>query len=145
MIYSITKGSEKVRNSFYKYFFLLFLFLLLTCCSFSNASNKNPIKTSQTEPMIVLFSDENSIDKEADYYDALLEIQKLYPDDSLPFQFVYSNNKEAIKYFNITTFPTLIVINPDETILLRLENSYLKEEIVHEILNVSTKRKESLP
>lgn len=94
--------------------------------------------------MIVLFSDEKSINKEANYYDALLEIQKNYPDESFPFQFVYSNNKEAVKYFNITTFPTLLILNPDETVLLRLENSYLKDEIIEKILSVRTNKKESL-
>lgn len=93
--------------------------------------------------MIILFSDENSIDKEANYYDALLEIQKNYRNESLPFQFVYSNNKEAVEYFQITSFPTLIILDTDETILLRLEKSHTKEEIVKKILAVSKNKKES--
>lgn len=115
---------------------LLFLFLISTSCVSSNSVDKNPIAKSPDQPMIVLFSDENSLYKEANYYDALLELQNLYADKKIPFQFVFSHNKEAVEYFNITTFPTLIIIDTDDTILLRMENSYLKEEIVAKILNV---------
>lgn len=132
-----------MKETKYTLLFLLFFLILLTSCQSSSATNKNPLKTSDTSPMIILFSDENSIDKEANYYDALLEIQKNYRNESLPFQFVYSNNKEAVEYFQITSFPTLIILDTDETILLRLEKSHTKEEIVKKILAVSKNKKES--
>jgi len=82
--------------------------------------------------MTVLFSNEQSLRDEAEYYDALLELQHTHPDESLPFQIIYSSDKEMIKFFQIEQYPTLVVLYEDE-IKLRIEGMHKKEEIIKQL------------
>ena len=113
---------------------LISLLIATTGCASGEASNTNPLSIAHTEPMIILFSDENSIYEEAHFYDALLEIQRIYPNENFPFQFLYSSDKEATEFFNIDTYPTLIVLDPEDNVILRLDGTYLKDEIIFQIL-----------
>lgn len=105
--------------------------LFTSACWASNASS-NPLATSHEQMMTVLFSNEQSLRDEAEYYDALLELQHTHPDESLPFQIIYSSDKEMIKFFQIEQYPTLVVLYGDE-IKLRIEGMHKKEEIIKQL------------
>lgn len=115
-------------------YLILISFLFTTGCWSKQVSN-NPLAKENTEQMTVLFSDENSIYEEASFYDALLEMQRLYPEYQFPFQIVYASDRDVIRYFNITTYPTMIVFNGDE-IELRIEGVHAKDDIIKKLTEV---------
>ena len=107
--------------------------LFTSACWSSNISN-NPLATNHDQMMTVLFSNEQSLRDEAEYYDALLELQHAYPDESLPFQIIYSSDKEKVKFFNIEQYPTLVVLY-DNDVKLRIEGFHQKEDIIRKLEN----------
>lgn len=106
--------------------------LLFTSACWASNVDSNPLATDREQMMTVLFSNEHSLRDEADYYDALLELQHAYPDESLPLQIIYSNDREKIKFFEIEQYPTLVVLYGNE-IKLRIEGLHKKEEIIHQL------------
>ncbi|MEB1809917.1 MAG: hypothetical protein LPK26_21920 [Bacillaceae bacterium] len=110
-------------------YLLLSTFLITTGC-WSSEATTNPLATDNTEYMTVLFSNEESILEEASFYDALLEMQRLFPEHHFPFQIVYASERNVIRYFNVSTYPTLMVLSGDDVHLV-IEGTHSKEEIIN--------------
>ncbi|OLO40727.1 hypothetical protein BTR23_04435 [Alkalihalophilus pseudofirmus] len=109
--------------------YLLLTTFLFTSGCWSSAATTNPLATDNTEYMTVLFSNEESLLEEASFYDALLEMQRLFPDKHFPFQIVYASERNVIRYFNVNTYPTLMVLSGDD-IHLVIEGKHSKEDII---------------
>lgn len=113
---------------------IMLTLLLLTSACAGNTKSEPPIVTSSGQMMTILFSNEQSLRDEADFYDALLELQQSFPDESVPLQIIYSNEKEKVKHFKVAQYPTLIVLEGHE-VKLRMEGLHEKEEIMRMLKN----------
>ncbi len=84
--------------------------------------------------MTVLFSDTANIMKEDNYYDAILEMQSKFPDEHQSFIIIDSNEKEIVRHYGITTFPTMLVLY-GESEQLRMVGPQSKENIITTLEN----------
>lgn len=111
--------------------FLLFTSILYTSgCWSSTIAEEHPLHKDVEEPIIVLFSDEHSLREESSFYDALLELQQIYPDVSVPLKIVYGDERGIIRHYDIMKYPTMLILNQGG-IKLRIEGSHPKEDIVY--------------
>lgn len=77
---------------------------------------------------MLIFSDENQ-EWERQYYYALFMIKTNFPDQQYQIQIIPSSTHDAfIEKFNITKFPTLIIINKNEE-RLRIESTQTWKDI----------------
>lgn len=89
--------------------------------------------TINRDKQIVFFSDDKNIDREAIYYDALLDIKEEFPEEFKNMR-VISENKDNHRY-EVDTYPTLLVVSKEE-ILVQIEGRVLsKEEILEPVSN----------
>jgi len=89
--------------------------------------------TINRDKQIVFFSDVKNIDKEAIYYDALLDIKEEFPEEFKNMR-VISENKDKHRY-EVETYPSLLVVSKEE-ILVQIEGTVLsKEEILEPVSN----------
>ncbi|HZH58609.1 MAG TPA: hypothetical protein VEY70_03325 [Metabacillus sp.] len=89
--------------------------------------------TINRDKQIVFFSDDKNIDKEAIYYDALLDIKEEFPEEFKNMR-VISENKDKHRY-EVDTYPSLLVVSKEE-ILVQIEGTVLsKEEILEPVSN----------
>ncbi|MDT8859188.1 hypothetical protein N0O92_03010 [Alkalihalobacillus sp. MEB130] len=120
-----------------KYFELMILgsiFLLGSCFS-TVSSMENPLELHHDETITVLFSDSSTMQDEKAYYDALLELKNHYPTE-MPFLLIIdADERDAIRYFNIEHFPTMLVITGDHEDL-RMEGILSKDEILGHLVEV---------
>ncbi|MEG9462262.1 hypothetical protein [Bacillus amyloliquefaciens] len=104
--------------------FFLILFVLSSC----SVSTVSPFKKNRIDSIhhtqILFFSDENHIDKEVPYYDAILDLEKKYPHHVDQMK-VYDNRKGWEEEIN--TFPALMVIN-HRHVVMKIEGSVKKKE-----------------
>ncbi|WP_078554963.1 hypothetical protein [Bacillus alkalicellulosilyticus] len=106
---------------------LTFLFIQTGCWS-SEAAITNPYELEDEEYITLLFSNDSSLNYESSFYDALLELRKQYPEHEIPFDIINSENRDIIRYYNITEYPTLIILE-GSSIVLRIEGKRDKEVI----------------
>ncbi len=85
------------------------------------------------DKQIVFFSDDENIDREAIYYDALLDIKEEFPEEFENMRVISENMDEHI--FEVDTYPSLLVVSKEE-ILVQIEGTVLsKEEILEPVSN----------
>jgi hypothetical protein len=108
--------------------------LLLNSCLSATSSLENPLQQTE-EPITVLFSDSSTIQDEKTYYDALLELQQNYPNDMPSFFIIDATERDAIRYFNIEQFPTMLVLTGDQE-NLRMEGIIPKDEILANLIEI---------
>ncbi|MCG8395400.1 hypothetical protein LWS67_01910 [Bacillus atrophaeus] len=111
--------------------------LVLSGCTLSTIS---PVKKSGVDSIhhtqILFFSDEDHIDKEVPYYDALLDLEKDYPDhvDNMK---VYDDKKGWED--EIETVPTLMVVDQSH-VVVKIEGCVKrKEDIIKPLQHVLAK------
>ncbi|MBR8692164.1 hypothetical protein CBF41_01985 [Bacillus velezensis] len=100
------------------------LFVLSSCSVSTVIPFKNNRIDSIHHTQILFFSDENHIDKEVPYYDAILDLEKKYPHHVDQMK-VYDNRKGWEEEIN--TFPALMVIN-HRHVVMKIEGSVKKKE-----------------
>ncbi|KKI93960.1 hypothetical protein WQ54_01710 [Bacillus sp. SA1-12] len=84
-----------------------------------------------SEKQLLFFSDEENIDREAVYYDALLDIQKEFPEDFNNMKVIPENSN--YKDFEVDIYPSLLVIKEDK-VIVHIEGALLtKDEIMKPI------------
>lgn len=101
--------------------------LILSSCDSNNEFDENEIKDKQ----ILFFSDDSNIEREAVYYDAILDLRKEFPEE-IDSMKVISDEKEYGP-FKVNTIPSLIVIEKKEVIVHIEGNVLAKEDILKPI------------
>ncbi|SDP29576.1 Thioredoxin [Litchfieldia salsa] len=104
--------------------------IILTSCQ--REVKETDLFAQEREKYIVFFSDEENLDKEGNYYDALLELKKNYPSNSLTMKVVPLKEYDKYSNFNINTFPTLLVMK-NETVVKQIDGDAATEEIITSI------------
>ncbi|WP_051314744.1 hypothetical protein [Alteribacter aurantiacus] len=113
------------------FFFLSVIFLCIGCqneqtrADYSLLGNDNEIVT-------VLFSDENQINQEIHYYDAVLRLQNDHSEKIDKVKVIDAKEEDYTSTYEISTFPTLIIIDNNE-VTLRIEGNLDNEQILNEI------------
>lgn len=111
--------------------------IVLSSCDNIFFSKSSPTEDITQDKQLLFFSDDNNIDREAVYYEALLDIKKEYPKKIEEMQ-IYSEKKDH-KLYNVDTYPSLLVVDKEE-ILVHIEGAVLsKEEILESISNALSK------
>jgi hypothetical protein len=87
------------------------------------------------EKQLLFFSDDDNIDREAVYYDALLDIKKEFPEEIENMK-VFSEHSDSKQYeVEVDIYPSLLVIDKDG-VVVHIEGAVLtKEEIMEPIAN----------
>ncbi len=110
---------------------------MLSSCLTPTSTIQPPLKQSSAETMTILFSDSSSMQDENSYYDALLELQQ-QSNHVPPFIIIEKTEREKVKYYNISHYPTMLVVT-DNDIALRMEGPHTKEEILSHLKDVFIK------
>ncbi|PMC35173.1 hypothetical protein CJ195_20495 [Bacillus sp. UMB0899] len=85
------------------------------------------------DKQIVFYSDDENIDREAIYYDALLDIKEEFPEEFENMRVVSENTDEHM--YEVDTYPSLLVVSK-EKILVQIEGIVLsKEDILEPVSN----------
>ncbi|GAF63915.1 hypothetical protein [Alkalihalobacillus trypoxylicola] len=116
--------------------------LFFSGCNDTALSNDISFLNATDEQITVLFSDSKQIKKEDNYYEAFLELQGDNPDTVEPFIIIDKEDRKYIRYFNVDTFPTMIVLEGDYE-QLRLEGPLSKDKILHSLKEVIQQRAKS--
>ncbi|MBU9710281.1 thioredoxin family protein [Evansella tamaricis] len=115
-------------------FIIPLCFILIGCQSQEVKSTHDSIPSFSDEgfhssPMTFLFSNDERIEDENSYYDALLNFKRRYPDCLDTVKIVSTSEKELAEYYNIMVYPTLIVVD-EVGVLIRIEGYKEMPEIV---------------
>lgn len=110
------------------------ILLLNACVSVATPSN-NPLDNKEDETVTVLFSDSSTLAQENTYYDAMLELQQSHPNQIPSFLIIDAEEKEAIRYYNVEQFPTLLILT-GENEKLRIQGTYSKDEILKQLTDL---------
>ncbi|WP_257350616.1 thioredoxin [Pseudalkalibacillus decolorationis] len=111
---------------------MLAILALLSSCQFTPTLNQLPINFDKAEVHTLLFSAGNYQSEERSYYDALLNLQNKYPDKLNSIKIIQKKNSDIVQYFNISTYPTLIIMNGKE-VEVRVEGHKDSEHITQTI------------
>ncbi len=89
--------------------------------------------TITKDKQIVFFSDDDNIDREAVYYDALLDIRENFPDEFENMKVI--SEKADNRLYEVDTYPSLLVVSKEE-ILVQIEGAVVsKEDILEPVSN----------
>ncbi|MGO4887950.1 small peptidoglycan-associated lipoprotein [Anaerobacillus sp. MEB173] len=112
---------------------LIFTSLFLTSGCWANASIESASYFSMDEQVVtVLFSDELYIQDEGNYYDALLDFNNKFPNFISSIHIVLSDEKDLIRHFEISDYPTLLIIDEND-VKARIEGPQSTNEILGEL------------
>ncbi|WP_078576059.1 hypothetical protein [Salipaludibacillus agaradhaerens] len=117
-----------------------FFCILSSCSNTKNISDNYPFlnDTEDNVPVTLLFSNESDLAEEHIYYDALIDVQQSYPDKLSNVIVISQEEDELIDYYNIDTYPTLLILD-DLHIKLRIEGpqglANIYEEVEFILLN----------
>jgi hypothetical protein len=115
-------------------------FILLSSCQFENREN-NPRLLSLLEADALLVSNEESIELENNYYDAILELKKIYPTEMDEVVVISHNEiKNIQQLIKIKSYPTLLIIN-EKQIVQKIEGKQEKDYIVRLLASTFDKKK----
>jgi hypothetical protein len=107
----------------------IFLLLMTSCSKSEEIITNYPFLQKKDENITLLFSDEHYISAEGDYYDALLDVKKKYPEKIRSFNIIQSSDRDLVRYYQIEEYPTLLVLHND-LITIRVEGALKKYEIL---------------
>lgn len=110
-------------------FIPIFLFILTSCINNEEVIADYPFLLKKDENITLLFSDEDFINAEGSYYDALLDIKKRSPKTIRSINIIHSSDRELVRHYEISEYPTLLVIH-NENITIRAEGPLQKAEIL---------------
>jgi hypothetical protein len=101
---------------------LITVLAILSSCQFTPALSYVPIDLKDGQIHTILFSSPDDRFDERNYYQALLNLQNKYPDKLKSIKVYEKENNDLIEYFNVTTFPTLLVLD-GENIKVKIEGN----------------------
>lgn len=101
-------------------------FLLLSTSCATAKQNKIPSEVQTDGRQILFFTNQEVMDNEAVYYDALLDLRKQFPEE-FKNMIVYQEGHSVVKKFDINTFPAIVVID-DHNVVFHIEGSVAKKE-----------------
>ena len=114
---------------------------LLTACNTVDSDSISKINLEGEGYHLLFFSDDEKIMLENNYYDVLLDLKKKFPNEMADVILVQSTNKnEKIKKFDVSVYPTLIVIKDGEE-KTRIEGKKSKREIMNHLMDAMEKQK----
>lgn len=114
---------------------------LLTACNTVDSDAISKINLEGEGYHLLFFSDDEKIKLENNYYDVLLDLRKKFPNEMADVILVQSTNKnEKIKKFDVSVYPTLIVIKDGEE-KTRIEGKKSKREIMNHLMNAMEEQK----
>jgi hypothetical protein len=119
-----------------KYSFLIILMLgniaFLSSCSFQNDRTAAGLNI---EKGIIFYSDENNIQEEDSYYEALIELKRSYPDQFENYKVIAKNEEYDSTFISLNdTYPALLVIE-DNKVVCKVLGKAKKEEILEPVSN----------
>lgn len=107
--------------------------ILLTSCDNKLFSSDGSDEEHIQDIQLLFYSDVTNIDREAVYYDALLDIQKEFPEEFKNMKVISEKNKN--KKYKVDIYPSLLVIEKEE-VVVQIEGAVLtKAEIIEPIVN----------
>jgi hypothetical protein len=126
-----------LKPKFYGIIVLVTCFLVITgsyIYNNNNATSATPDENSQIDT--ILFSNDQYLSTEKNYYNALLNIQNEFPKKINTFQIVFqSDSEELIKKYRVTKYPTLLILD-NEKVLVRIEGEHSEDRIFNKIEKV---------
>lgn len=111
------------------FFIPIFLFILTSCTSNEEVITNYPFLQKKDENITLLFSDDQFITEEGNYYDALLDLKRQYPHKIRYFNIIHSKQQDLVQHYEINEYPTLLVIH-NEKIAIRVQGPLQKAEIL---------------
>jgi hypothetical protein len=114
---------------------------LVQGCQSTTEVNINKATTSSTIDLYktIIFSNEDSIKFENTYYDALLTLKNKFPNEKYVVNIIEAaERRDLVDAYNISTFPTLIVINNDD-VIIRIEGEHSQDSIYKKLVNTFNK------
>ncbi|WP_096435595.1 hypothetical protein [Alteribacter populi] len=113
-----------------------FLAIIISCmgCQSDRTSADYSILGIPGEIVTVLFSDEEQIENESDYYDAILDFQRIHPDYIQSITVVSPNEEDLVEAYHIESFPTLIVLI-DNDMTTRIEGNLTRAQIFNHLVS----------
>jgi hypothetical protein len=122
----------------YRFVLTVCSFILLSSCQFGTSEN-DPRLLSFFEADALFISNDENMDLEIDYYDALLEVKRLYPTELEEIIVINHNEiKNIQRKLPINSFPSLLLIN-EKQIITKIEGKQEKNNII-EILSSSIEK-----
>lgn len=107
----------------------IFLLLITSCAKNNEVIANYPFLQKKDENITLLFSDDHFISDEGNYYDALLDVKRRYPEKIRSFNIIHSSDRDLVRHYNIQEYPTLLVLH-NEQVTIRVEGSLKKFEIL---------------
>ena len=107
--------------------------ILLTSCDNKLFSSDEGDEDYIEDIQLLFYSDVANIDREAVYYDALLDIKKEFPEEFENMKVISEKNDN--KKYEVDIYPSLLVIEKEE-IVVQIEGAVLtKTEIIEPIVH----------
>lgn len=110
-------------------FIIIILFITTSC----QANEDTSLEIDSNIKQVVFFSDESDkadLQIEAPYYDAIIELRQLFPDEFKNMKTISTNKaREYYDTFKVKECPALLVLHNEE-ILVKVVGKNTKEEIV---------------
>jgi hypothetical protein len=104
-----------------------FLFLTASC---NSASESDSLNLNKNIKQVVFFSDEKDYKHEASYYDAIIELKKLYPQEIDNMMIIpASNAKKYYDLFEVKTCPAILVVHRDQ-VIAKVNGTVSKDQII---------------
>lgn len=108
----------------------LFIFLI-TGCQLGSQTTTYPADFPATDDefLLLLVSDEEYLEQEEHYYDAMIDLKKKYPDEMRNIKIVSaSSNFRLVKDFDIEQYPSLLILK-EKKLQTRIEGPQTKRAI----------------
>ena len=107
--------------------------ILLTSCDNKLFSSDEGDEEYMEDIQLLFYSDVANIDREAVYYDALLDIKKEFPEEFENMKVISEKNDN--KKYEVDIYPSLLVIEKEE-VVVQIEGAVLtKKEIIEPIVH----------
>lgn len=86
----------------------------------------------------MFFSDEENIHKEGNYYDALLELKKQFPEEISKMKVISYKENRSYNDFQVDSYPTLLIVQENKVIEI-IDGDVSKDEIIEPIQKALSK------
>lgn len=111
---------------------ILSSFLLLSSCQYGNRAHDPRLLTLLNADALYISNEEN-VHIENEYYNALLEIKKMYPGELEEIVVLSHHDIQNIReQLQIETYPTLLLIN-QKKIITKIEGDHKEASIIKEM------------
>ncbi len=125
-------NSMNVRSVGFLSIPLILILAFLSSCQFEPDYGYLPVDLESDELNTIIFSSKSNQEEERSYYDALLQLKKEYPQKLNSIQIIKRKDEQAVNYYNVSTFPTIIVLDGKNEIV-RLEGKKEVDDITNHL------------